>query len=216
MAKLPAPPTATDEDVRAALARYNCPVPFHEVRTRFLGNVATPAMSASPIKMVKDLWGGELPAFDSIDAANELISALVMGLWNRLTRHQDRSSPFRLTRIETAATREGLAALALIRVQEIEGFVHGLFGRQEEIDLPERAHRALDDLGKMRAMFAAVRDFVNDEGKAAHLKEMETTLRHMREMTKNAEHAMHTVLLTCKRARRQMLAGMPASKPTMH
>ena len=216
MAKLPAPPTATDEDVRAALARYNCPVPFHEVRTRFLGNVATPAMSASPIKMVKDLWDGQLPAFDSIDAANELISALVMGLWNRLTRHQDRSSPFRLTRIETAATREGLAALALIRVQEIEGFVHGLFGRQEEIDLPERAHRALDDLGKMRAMFAAVRDFVNDEGKAAHLKEMETTLRHMREMTKNAEHAMHTVLLTCKRARRQMLAGMPASKPTMH
>jgi hypothetical protein len=216
MAKLPAPPTATDEDVRALLARYNCPVPFHEVRTRFLGNVATPAMSASPIKMVEDLWGGELPAFDSIDAANELISALVMGLWNRLTRHQDRNSPFRLTRIETAATREGLAALALIRVQEIEGFVHGLFGRQEEIDLPERAHRALDDLGKMRAMFAAVRDFVNDEAKAALLKEMETTLRHMREMTKNAEHAMHTVLLSCKRARRQMLAGMPASKPTMH
>jgi hypothetical protein len=216
MAKLPAPPTATDEDVRALLARYNCPVPFHEVRTRFLGNVATPAMSASPIKMVEDLWGGELPAFDSIDAANELISALVMGLWNRLTRHQDRNSPFRLTRIETAATREGLAALALIRVQEIEGFVHGLFGRQEEIDLPERAHRALDDLGKMRAMFAAVRDFVNDETKAAPLKEMETTLRHMREMTKNAEHAMHTVLLSCKRARRQMLAGMPASKPTMH
>ena len=138
-----------------------------------------------------------------------------MGLWNRLTRHQDRNLPFRLTRIETAVTREGLATLALIRVQEIEGFVHGLFGRQEEIDLPERAHRALDDLGKMRAMFA-VRGFVNDEAKAAPLKEMETTLRHMREVTKNAEHAMHTVLLSCKRARRQMLAGMPASKPTMH
>jgi hypothetical protein len=29
MAKLPAPPTATDDDVRALLARYNCPVPFH-------------------------------------------------------------------------------------------------------------------------------------------------------------------------------------------
>src|SRR4051812_35019315 len=67
MAKLPALPTATDEDARALLARYNCPVPFHEVRTRFLGNVATPA-TASPIKMVEDLWGGELPAFDSIDA----------------------------------------------------------------------------------------------------------------------------------------------------
>jgi hypothetical protein len=116
MAKLRPPPTATDEDVRALLARYRCPVPFHEVRTRFLGNVASPAMSSAPIKMVEDLWGGELPAFDSMDAANELVSALVMGLWNRLTRHQDRDSPFRLTRIETAPTREALAALALMRV----------------------------------------------------------------------------------------------------
>ena len=216
MAKLRPPPTATDEDVRALLARYRCPVPFHEVRTRFLGNVASPAMSSSPIKMVEDLWGGELPAFDSMDAANELISALVMGLWNRLIRHQDRDSPFRLTRIETAPTREALAALALMRVQEIEGFVHGLFGREEEIDLPERAHRALDDLGKMRALFGAVQKVASGVVKDAALDNMEVTLRHMREMTKSAEHAMHTVVLYCKRARRQMLAGVLASKPTMH
>jgi hypothetical protein len=47
MAKRPAPPSATEEEVRALLERYRCPVPFHEVRTRFLGNVATPLMSAS-------------------------------------------------------------------------------------------------------------------------------------------------------------------------
>ena len=146
------------------------------------------------------------------DGCNDLTSLSA----NRLTRHQERNSPFRLMCIETTATHKGLAALALIRVQEIEGFVHGLFGRQEEIDLPERAHRALDDLGKMRAMFAAVQDLEKDETKAAPLKEMETTLRHMREMKKNAEHAMHTVVLSCKRARKQMLAGVPASKPTMH
>jgi hypothetical protein len=97
MAKSPAPPTATEEEVRALLERYRCPVPFHEVRTRFLGNVATPLMSASPIKMVEGLWGGKLPDFSSIDEANELIGALIMGLWNRLTRHQERSTPFRLT-----------------------------------------------------------------------------------------------------------------------
>jgi len=216
MAKPPVPPTATDEEVRVILERYRCPVLFHEVRTRFLGNIATPVSAASPIKMVEDLWGGKLPAFDSIDATNELIGALVMGLWNRLTRHQDRNSPFRLMRIETAPTREGLAALALMRVQEIDGFVHGLFGRQEEIDLPERAHCALEDLGKMRGLFAAVQELANNETRATPLKEMETTLRHMREMTKNAEHAMHTVVLSCKRARKQMLAGVPASKPTMH
>jgi hypothetical protein len=65
------PIPATDEQVRTLLERYKCPVPFHEVRTQFLGNIATPVVSASPLKVVEDLWGGELPAFDSIDAANE-------------------------------------------------------------------------------------------------------------------------------------------------
>jgi hypothetical protein len=80
MTKHTNPIPASDEQVRTLLERYKCPVPFHEVRTRFLGNIATPVVSASPLKVVEDLWGGELPAFDSIDAANELIGALVMGL----------------------------------------------------------------------------------------------------------------------------------------
>ncbi|WP_288036951.1 hypothetical protein [Acidiphilium sp.] len=95
MAKRTAPPTASDDEVRALLDRYDCPVPFHAVRTRFLGNIASPDMQASPIKMVEALWGGELPTFESIDDVNELIGALVMGLWNRLTHHQERSAPWR-------------------------------------------------------------------------------------------------------------------------
>src|SRR5713226_2106175 len=141
MAKPPVSPTATDEKVRVILERYRCPVLFHEVRTRCLGNIATPVSAASPIKMVEDLWGGKPPAFDSIDAANELIGALVMGLWNRLTRHQDRNSPFRLMRFDMPETSKGLHRLALTRRQELDGFVEGLFGTQEHIDLPERAHR---------------------------------------------------------------------------
>src|SRR3982074_328582 len=152
MTKHTNPIPASDEQVRTLLERYKCPVPFHEVRTRFLGNIATRVVSASPLKVVEDLWGGELPAFDSIDAANELIGALVMGLWNRLSRHQDRSAPFRLTRTETGAAREGVGAMALMRRQELDGFVEGLFGAQDSINLPERAHRGLNVLGEMRAL----------------------------------------------------------------
>jgi hypothetical protein len=216
MTKRTDPPQASDEQVRALLERYKCPVPFHEVRTRFLGNIATPDMSASPMRVVEGLWGGELPVFDTIDEANELIGALVAGLWNRLTRHQDRNSAFRLMRVETAPTREGLAALALMRQHEIGGFVEGLFGPEEAIDLPERAHRSLDILGEMRAMFIAVKDVAMDENKPATDKNMETTLKLMREMTKNAEHEMHAVVLSCKRARKQMLDTLPAQKPTLH
>jgi hypothetical protein len=210
------PSPASDERVSALLERYKCPVPFHEVRTRFLGNIASPVMSASPLRVVEDLWGGELPPFDAIDQANELIGAVVMGLWNRMTRHQDRASPFRLLRTETAPTREGLAALALMRRQELDGFVAGLFGRSDVVDLPERARRSLNELAEMRAAFVAVFDVVSDETKSATDRDMETTVRHTREMTKRAEHEMHAIVMACARARKQMLAGVATRKPTVH
>jgi len=210
------PITASDEQVRALLVRYACPVPFHEVRTRFLGNIASPAIGVSPMKMVESRWGGKLPEIETKDAASELIGALIMGLWNQLTKHQDRNAPFRLTRSSIAPTREGLATLALMRRQELDGFVEGLFGQEEVVDVPERALRGLDNLADMRALFAATADFATDETKPAPLKEMETTLRLLREMTKNAEHEMHAIVLSCKRARKLMLAGIPAKKPTIH
>ncbi len=216
MAKRPVPPTATEEEVRALLERYRCPVPFHEVRTRFLGNIASPIMGASPMKEVESLWGGELPEFETIDAANELIGALVMGLWNRLTRHQERGNPFRLTRLDVPATREGLAVLALMRRQELDGFIDGLFGQETAIDLSERATRGLDALGEIRALMAAVFELANDETKPATSLDVQATLRNLREMTKIAEHEIHAVVLACTRARRQLLETLPTSKPTLH
>ena len=91
---------AGDGEVRALLDRYRCPVPFHAVRPRFLGGIASPVMSASPLDAVKALWGGEFPEFDSLDAVNELLRILIMGLWNRLSRHQERNAPFRLMRVD--------------------------------------------------------------------------------------------------------------------
>ena len=210
------PITASDDQARAFLVRYACPVAFLAVRTRCLGNIASSGIGISPIKMIASLWGGKLPEFDTKDAVNELIGALFMGLWNQLTKHQDRNAPFRLTRSSIAPTREGLATLALVRRQELDGFVEGLFGQEEIVDVPERAHRALDDLADMRALFAAAAELATDETKPAQLKEMETTLRLLREMTKNAEHEMHAIVLSCKRARKLMLAGIPAKKPTIH
>jgi hypothetical protein len=210
------PSPVSDEQVRALLERHKCPAPFHEVRTRLLGNIASPVMSASPLKVVQDLWGGELPPFDTIEEANELIGALVMGLWNRLTRHQDRASPFRLLRVEIASTREGLAALALMRRQELDGFIEGLFGREEVVDLPERAHRGLGELGQMRALFEAVAHLAEDDTKQPADKGVETTVRRIREMTKIAEHEIHAIVLACTRARKQMMAGTPIVRPTVH
>src|SRR5215469_4147700 len=130
-------------------------------------------------------------------------------------RHQDRNAPFRLTRIETEATREGLAALAMLRRQELEGFVEGLFGKEEALDFPERAHRGLGALREMWALFEGAEAVARDQTKTGTVRDIEKTLGLIRQMTKGAEHEIHAILLSCARARRQMVASLPARKPTL-
>ena len=54
------------------------------------------------------------------------------------------------------------------------------------------------------------------EAKTGTERDMEKTLRLLRQMTKDAEHEIHAILLSCKRARRQMIALLSAQKPTLH
>ena len=83
---------AGDKAVRALLERYACPTSFHVIRTRLLGNIATPKLDASPLRAIESFWEGELPGFDNVGAASELFESL-MGLWNELARHQSATKP---------------------------------------------------------------------------------------------------------------------------
>lgn len=206
----------TEKTVRDLLDNYACPVPFHEVRTRFLGNIASPEPTPSPMRVVEGLWGGELPVFDSMDDANELIGALVQGLWNDLTKHQKRSQPFRLTRLNLEPSAENLAKFAQVRRQELEGFVEGLFNGQDRLDLPERAHRALGHLGELRAMMAGIEDLVARDIQAESRTQLETTFKQVSELTKIMEAEIHEAVMSCTRARRQMLAGIELPRSAEH
>jgi hypothetical protein len=210
------PTGASDFEVRRLLDRYGCPTPFHVVRTRFLGNIASPELAASPLDQVRALWGGDLPEFHDLAAANELIGALIMGLWNRLTQHQDWKHPFRLTRLDVPQTRERLGHIARVRREEIDGFVEGLFGSAEAVDLPDKAHRALNVLAEMRAMLQAVRSLATDETKPASAADISGTLRNVRELTRIAEQEMHVAVLSCTRARRSLIEGRRTTRPTLH
>jgi hypothetical protein len=165
---------------------------------------------------VKALWGGELPEFDSLDAVNELLAVLVMGLWNRLTRHQERSAPFRLVRVEIRESREGLVRVALIRREELDGFVEGLFGKEQSLELPERAHRALNALSELRAIFDGLYELANNPTKPVTADDVAQTRRNIRELTKVGEREIHEIVLSCTRARRQLLNSVPTTKPTLH
>ena len=202
--------------VQALLEKHECPVPFHAVRTRFVGNISTPTMSISPLHVIKDLWGGELPPFDSIEEANELLDALVQGLWNDLARHQKRSQPFRLARLSTEPTAAELGRYGLVRLQELDGFIEGLFNGKDAIDLPERAHTAVGHLSELRAMMAGICELVSRDADADCRTQLDTTFRHLRELTRIMETEIHEAVLSCTRARRQMIEGILTSKPTVH
>ena len=202
--------------VRALLERHACPVPFYAVRTRLLGNIATPVLAASPLRVVEGLWGGELPEFDSVADAEILIAALVQGLWNDLAQHQKRTQPFRLTRLAMEPTAACLRNLAQVRVEVLDGFIEGLFAGGEEVALPERAHAAVGALAEMRAMFAGAVDLVDHAPSPESQEQLETTFRHLRNLTRIGEVEIHEAVLSCTRARRQMLKGIRTMKPTVH
>lgn len=207
---------ASDTAVKALIEKYACPVPFHEVRTRFLGNIATPELSASPLQMIQDLWGGKLPVFDSMDEANELIGALVDGLWNGLARYQKRSQPFRLIRVPMEPSAANLGQYGRIRLEELDGFIEGLFNGRDVIDLPERAHEGVGHLAELRAMMAGICELVARDPNADDRTQLDTTFKHLRELTRIMETEIHEAVLSCTRARRQMLDGIVTTKPTVH
>lgn len=203
-----------DGALRALLARYACPIPYHQVRARFMGNIATPDMNASPMKEVQRIWNDDLPEFEDRKEAEAFFGVLLQGMWNGLSAHQKRSDPFKLARIKTApASYEHLVRLGKVRREEIDGFIDGLFAGQEEMDFPESAHKAVGILGELRAMFAATENMASNPPGPADVASLEQTAKHLREMARIAEIEINTIIQSCRRARQQMLSTQTMGRP---
>lgn len=196
------PGPGAESDVRAALAQHACEVPFHAVRARFMGAIAAPTVQVRPIEVVKSLWGGELPECRDLEEVQALLDTLMMGLWNRLAIHQEPSRPFRLTRLELPTGPDEITSYVSTRVEELENFVHGLFGGNEAMDVPESAHEALGLLRDMLSFFDGYRQFAAEITTPQKLAE--TALR-MRQLTEVSETEINTVIKSCARARRAAL-----------
>ena len=196
--------------VRALLERYACPIPFHIVRMRFLGNIATPKLDASPIETIKSFWGGELPEFDNRAAVNELFEAL-MSLWNELARHQSVTKPVQLVRMAIKPDPGNLIRLCQTRTEELEGFIDGLFGDEEVINLPKRANEALSHLADINAMLHGILDLMAREpAPSASGEDMMSTFNNLTsgermELSRIVEKELHAVVLSGKRARQQAI-----------
>ena len=130
-----------------------------------------------------------------------------MGLWNQLSGHRGRKNPFRLQRMRLPQDGATLARYTRTRVEELEGLVGGLFGDEEMIDLPERAHEAIGHLAEIRSFFASYDQFADDPGAVKDLKD---THRNLLELTRIAESEINALLESSSRARRQQLQVITA------
>jgi hypothetical protein len=184
-----------------------------------MGNIASPLLDASPMGALAQIWGGQMPEFASADDVQAVASVLLTGLWNRLAQHQSSRSPFRLVHQEVMPSRAGLHGFALVRQQELEGFVEGLFGSAQELSLPEKAHHALGILAELRSMFAGTVELLADATKPAPAEELKGLVRNLQQVSLIAEAEINKAIQSCKRARGQHLeamAAMPTSRTVFH
>ena len=200
--------TPADKEVQALLARHHCPTPLHALRTLLLGAIASPRMELSPMTPLAQAWGGELPEFASAEEVEEVMRVIMQGLWNRLSEHQNARTPFRLPRFEVLPTRPAVLELARMRAQELKGFVDGLFGTDDEMLLPQKAHEAVVALAELHAMFEGACGLLADDTKAAPDQELKGLLRNLQQMTIVADEHINKAVQSCKRSRGQRLETM--------
>jgi hypothetical protein len=191
-------------------------MPFHAVRARFMGSIASPLLDRSPVHAIQELWGGKFPPFDTMEDLNHFLDVLMAGLWNRLTAHQIASKPFRLTRLLVSNKRESLHRYATVRQQEVESFMDGLFGSHEELDLPESARDGLEVLGEMRAMLAGAIALLDDPSTPAARGDLKQLSDNFQALATILEKQINTVVRSCTQARRELLSDRRKTKPTVH
>jgi hypothetical protein len=105
--------------------------------------------------------------------------------------------------VDAKPTREELARLALVRREEIDAFVAGLFSGSKAVNLTKQASFALDRMADMRSMLQKLRNYLDDPMNDAPLSGLEASLQSVRDLTAPLEEAMLKVVSQCRAAREQ-------------
>ncbi len=193
--------------IRSLLEAFSCPTPFHAVRARFMGIIASPVLSASPIRTIEDFWPGGMPVFESTEEANTLFQPL-LGLWNHLAGHQKRSKPFKLTIKLLSDDRDAMRDFLEVRTEEIDQFLEGLLGNVAELAVPEDIGAEIKLLSENYALMSATlamldRDDTTDEDASG-------LAQSLRELNKVAGVQINDIIMACVRYRRGSIG------PTIH
>jgi hypothetical protein len=201
------------KDIKRLLKRYDCPMPYHAVRARFLGCIACPSIDTHPMQALAALWDGAMPEIENIEDANELMQGLVNGVWNPLTLLLSGNKEFRLTRMRGPSDKAGLKRFAQTRINEIDAFVDGLFGGEEAIDLPDTAHEAVEALSELASFFEAFVQFGDEPYTEVEFGE---AVLNARKLSYIAEQEINETVRACTKARHAALSRLGDGRPTLH
>lgn len=199
--------------IKEILERYNCPLEYHEVRTRIIGAIATPEANVMPMRVINGLWDNKMPEFKSIGAVNELMGIMIEELWNSLKHHQKRTDPFHLINIKIDQSRAGAASYARIRIEEIDGFVTGLVNGLNKIEFPKRVTQSLERLEKIRKILADIEIFSQDPSKCATQYEFEAIIKKIISFKSMIEKEINGIIIQCSFLRRLTMYGPNGVKP---
>ena len=190
----------TELKVIELLERYDCPMAYHAICTYFLGAISSPK-PVQPMKVLAHLWDGALPVMPDLDAVNELLGTLIHGLWNALTVHQVDDRPYRLMKPPKLAKRSSVAFIAKVREEELEGFLHGIFGDGEDLQVPGPMAQALENLMQMSGMFAGICELLADSSKPASTEDLQGLMDNITKLTAIAEAEIHDVAMEARMMR---------------
>ncbi|WP_135079643.1 hypothetical protein [Terasakiella sp. SH-1] len=135
-----------DAGVARFLEQYKSQTPFHVVRTRVLGGLASPNKDLLPVMVVASFWPeDDFPRFVTKDEADKFFSTF-MGLWRRMEKMADAEGALLSARGKLADLEEAKETL-LRRLEEIEaGFIEGFWGGQDDMKMPSATAALIDGL----------------------------------------------------------------------
>lgn len=200
-------------DIKRLLKRYDCPMPYHAVRARFVGCIACPSIDTHPVQALAALWHGSMPEIPNIDDANDLMQVLLYGVWNPLTILLSGNKPFPLKAMRSPRDRAGLKRFSQTRLDEIDAFVDGLLDNEGDIELPDTAHVAVEDLDKIVSFFDAFVQFGDEPQTEAEFGE---AVRHAEELSYIAERQINEAVRACTEARHAALTSLLDDRPSLH
>ena len=180
-------------DVRRLLKKYHCQFELHQIRTRFMGAIASPIDQINPNLEIQALWQGQMPNFASIDAANEFMQVFVMGLWNEQATHFGTGHTFKLAENDPEPTEKGLKAHAKLRFEELASFMAGFFQGEDSLRVSDEISDCMDVLDDLVAMFGGLARLPK-ERQVPGQEQIRDLIDQLVDLTKIAEKELNQII----------------------